>query len=87
MSEIAENRALFDLVADLAERLEARGASAPAMDLRNAVSISTAPTEVLGEVRIALRRLRDHPDELDAADVHQLRSALAYLDRILGRRR
>jgi hypothetical protein len=87
MSEIADNRALFDLVAEVAESLEAGGVSASATELRHAVSISTVPTEVLGEVRIVLRRLHEHPEALEATGAPELGSALGYLDRILGPQR
>ena len=78
------NTELYDTVEKLSKALQDAGQQLWSESLRDAMSISSVPGEILGEIRLQLRNLRGTqiPDRLGLNP--QLSEALAYLDRILG---
>lgn len=54
-------------------------------ELRDALSISTVPGEILGELRLALRRVRRHPLYAHGEIRAGVDEALDALDLALGR--
>ncbi|WP_050726528.1 hypothetical protein [Vulgatibacter incomptus] len=56
---IVSNQELFALVRELADILRDEGAEELADVLSDALSISSLPGEILGEIRVALRRVRE----------------------------
>ena len=57
---ISNNHELYSSVREIAKALEDAGAQNLANELRQALTVSSMPGEVLGEVRLALQRVRSH---------------------------
>ena len=81
---ISSNTELYVAVERLSRALQDAGQQQWGESLNGAMSISSVPGEVLGEIRLQLRNLRETqiPDRLGLTP--QLSEALAYLERILG---
>jgi hypothetical protein len=81
---LKNNNELYTLIDELCETLPRHGAAASADELKRALSVSSLPGEVLGEVGRALNRLArldpySHPDVRDRVD-----EAAAYLRAVLA---
>lgn len=81
---IHSNQDLFRLVERLVQQLEDAGDSQEAMALRDAMSISSVPGEVLEEVRAALERVRGTTRYASAGVQADVEDAVRYITRILG---
>ena len=81
---ISSNTELYVAVERLSKALQDAGQQQWGESLNDAMSISSVPGEVLGEIRLQLRNLRETqiPDRLGLTP--QLSEALAYLERIVG---
>jgi len=81
---IEDNNALYASVLELCRILEELGATALAGDLRGALSVSSLPGEVLGEIRLSLWRI--HDDKVySRVDVRrQVNEEIAYINKTLG---
>jgi hypothetical protein len=81
---ISSNTELYVAVERLSKALQDAGQQQWGESLNEAMSISSVPGEILGEIRLQLRNLRETqiPDRLGLTP--QLSEALAYLERILG---
>lgn len=81
---ISSNTELYVAVERLSRALQDAGQQQWGESLNGAMSIGSVPGEVLGEIRLQLRNLRETqiPDRLGLTP--QLSEALAYLERILG---
>ena len=79
---ITSNGQLYQAVTETAANLAERGMGKDADKLRNALSISTVPGEVLGAIRFTLQQIeRDRlPKELQ----QEIVSEIAYLNSTLG---
>jgi hypothetical protein len=82
---VEDNNELYSLVRDLCASLEELGARALARDLHGALSVSSLPGEVLGEIGLALKRIRDH-EAYRGLDLRaRVEEAIAYVEKALGR--
>jgi len=81
---ISSNSELYDAVEKLGKALQNAGQRQWSESLNDAISISCVPGEVLGEIRLQLRNLKETeiPDRLGLTP--QLSEALRYLEQILG---
>ncbi len=81
---ISNNSELYDAVAGLSKALKDAGQQQWGESLNDAMSISSVPGEILGEIRLQLRNLQKSgiPDRLGLTP--QLSEALAYLEQMLG---
>jgi|tagenome__1003787_1003787.scaffolds.fasta_scaffold17368431_1 hypothetical protein len=79
---ILSNNQLYDAVKETADGLEGLGMKDQADELRAALSISSLPGEILGEIRLALQRidLRVLPKVTE----YQIVSEKNYIDSVLG---
>lgn len=81
---ISSNTEFYDAVERLSKTLQDAGQLRWSESLKDAMSISSVPGEILGEIRLQLQNLRETeiPDRLGLTP--QLAEALAYLEQILG---
>lgn len=81
---IATNQELYDLVRETVSILHDAGEPKLAKDLHGALSISSLPGEILGEIRLALQRIRSWPvyERLDVR--RRVNDGIDYVDRVLG---
>jgi hypothetical protein len=80
---ISNNHELYEVVREAVEVLRDAGASELASDLQLALTISSMPGEILGEIRLVLRRIRSHPS-YERIDVRRrVDDGMQYLDRAL----
>ena len=81
---ISNNAELYDAVERLSKALQAAGQHERGESLSDAMSISSVPGEILGEIRLELQKLRktEIPEHLGLTS--QLSEAMAYLEQILG---
>jgi hypothetical protein len=64
--------------------LDEQGAGVLARDLRGALSASSLPGEVLGEIGLSLKRVRDHQTYTRLDVRRPVDEAIAYVDWALG---
>ena len=81
---ISDNDDLHRTIQYLSDQLRQGGENQRASALANALSISTAPGEILGESRLQLQILRSSRIPLRVGLDRSVHEALAYLDKILG---
>jgi hypothetical protein len=81
---IADNQELYEAVRETVAALREADASELASDLQSALTISSMPGEILGEIRLVLRRIRAHPiyKRLDVR--RRVDDGVDYVDRALG---
>ena len=79
---IKNNEDLYTTIESLIIELRAAGEEAWSSALNDAMSISTVPGEILGEIKLQLKKLRASrvPDGLNLKS--QIDEAISYLDRI-----
>ena len=82
-SLISNNEELFGVISALIDTLKHDGNPAKAEALQDALTISTVPGEVLGEIRLQLQNLKGAGAGLDAESRPSVDDALAYLNRVL----
>ncbi len=81
---IDNNEKLYETVRELGMALQDAGAADVASELHSALRISSMPGEVLGEVRIALQRVRTHT-AYGRLDIRKrVDEGIAYVNRALG---
>jgi len=78
---ILSNKQLYDAVKETAVGLEELGMKGHADGLRAALSVSTLPGEILGEIRLALQRieLSGLPKNIE----YEIVSEKTYIDSVL----
>lgn len=81
---VRSNQELFALVRELAGTIDNLGGPDTAKPLREALSISTLPGEVIGEVRIPLRHLRSLGVCQRQDVLHRIDQAIAYIGQAFG---
>jgi hypothetical protein len=81
---IQDNRELYAVVLELCESLQELGADALAVDLKGALSVSSLPGEVLGEIRLSLQRIREHEAYARLDVRRRVDDGIAYVDKALG---
>jgi hypothetical protein len=81
---IGSNDALYTKVEELSQILDRAGEGALASGLRDALAAGSLPGEILGETRIALRRVRTSPlyQRLDVRS--RVDEGIRYVDSVLG---
>jgi hypothetical protein len=81
---ITNNEDLYELIDNLSCRLRDAGETGWSDALKNALSISTVPGEILGETRLQLQKLRktNLPNQLNLAS--QINDGVSYIDHILN---
>jgi hypothetical protein len=78
---ILNNNDLYNAVLSTISRLEALGMEAVAKELRAALSISSMPGEILGEIRAVLQRITN---EKTAGEIsYEIESEITYVDSVL----
>lgn len=80
---IQSNKALYQEINSIIEILNSSGNKEYAQKLSNALSISTVPSEVLGESRLVLKELSETALPIKLNISTKLEEALKYLNRIL----
>jgi hypothetical protein len=81
---IEGNNSLYQTVSELGRLLEEGHAEALAAELRAALTISSLPGEILGEIRLALKSVRRHPIYM-RVDVRRIvDEGITYVDDALG---
>lgn len=82
---LEDDQALFVLVEDLATILDLGNLPDLASDIREALSASTSAGELLGEIRLSLRRLRNREIYSRRLEIRRrVDRALGYVDAVLG---
>ena len=81
---ISNNNELYSLIRNLANELQLRNEIKWSDALLQALSISTLPGEILGEIRLNLRRLKATDIMSRLQCERQVEDALQYLDTMLG---
>lgn len=81
---ITNNNALYSSVRELCRILEELDASDLASDLRGALSVSSLPGEVLGEIGLSLKRVRDHEAYTRLDIRRRVNEGIAYVNKALG---
>lgn len=81
---IASNQELHALVRALAVRLRVGGAAELAEQLLEALSLSSLPGEVLGQIRLVLHDVRAHPLCQPKEVRMSVDEGIEYVDRLLG---
>jgi len=82
---ISNNLQLYEFIRTLSQDLRASGKEQAASALEDALSISTVPGEILGEIRLQLRKLRSSTPKVEQSARQTVDDALNYLDSVLGR--
>jgi len=81
---ISNNHELYESVGALSQQLRSCGEVKWSSLLDDALSVSTLPGEVLGEIRLQLLNLR-HSEIPSGLELNaQIDDCLSYLDQILG---
>lgn len=80
---IQSNKDLYRSINEIIKTLKSAGKNKYASQLEEALSISTVPSEVLGEIRIALVKLNNSEFPKQLGIENEIQMALDYLDRIL----
>jgi hypothetical protein len=81
---ISNNCELYDAVEKLSKALQNAGQQQWSQSLNDALSISSVPGEILGEIRLQLRNLKETEISDHLGLTPQLSEALGYLEQILG---
>ena len=81
---ISNNSELYDAVEKLGKALQNAGQQQWSQSLNDALSISSVPGEILGEIRLQLRNLKETEISDHLGLTPQLSEALGYLEQILG---
>jgi hypothetical protein len=81
---IHDNQELYSVVLDLCKSLKELGANGLAADLQGALSVSSLPGEVLGEIGLSLKRVRDHEAYRRLEVRRRVDDGIAYVERALG---
>ena len=81
---ISNNYELYESIGALSQKLRSVGEWKWSSLLDDALSISTLPGEVLGEIRLQLLNLRDSEIPSGLELNAQIDDCLSYLNRILG---
>ena len=82
--QISNNEQLYSTVRAIITALHAHGDARAASDLRDALTLSTLPGEILGETRLALRAIRANDATLPEALRRDIHTAIAYIESVLG---
>jgi hypothetical protein len=82
--KLQSNKDLYDEVDRIATALVNAGETQRATDLRECLSISTVPGEILGTLRVNLQQLRREKAPTSLQLREPIDNALRYLDRVLG---
>jgi hypothetical protein len=78
------NEEFFNFIEKLVEELETKGEEYTVEAIRSAEEISTVTGEVLGALRLELRKLCDKKIYLHLNSKAEVEQALNYLDKVLG---
>jgi len=81
---IVDNSDLYSAIAALSQQLRSYGEEEWSSILDEALSISTLPGEILGEIRLQLLKLRASEVPMRLGLKWQIDDALSYLDHVLG---
>jgi hypothetical protein len=81
---ILDNENLYAIVQRLSAELREAGEEEWSSALNDAMTISTAPGEVLGEIRLQLQALRASKISAYSSWKDRIDEALSYLDSVLG---
>ena len=81
---INNNADLYDTVHSLRDKLREAGEEDWSLALDEALSISSVPGEILGELRLQLQRVRGGPVGNQLGLNGQIDEALSYLNQILS---
>lgn len=81
---IKNNSDLYAAVRQLSRALEELDATKLAQDLREALSISSLPGEVLGEIGLAMKAIRGHAVYSQWQVRSRVDEGINYIDRALG---
>jgi hypothetical protein len=81
---ISNNSELYDAVEKLSKALQNAGQQQWSQSLNDALSISSVPGEILGEIRLQLRNRKETEISDHLGLTPQLSEALGYLEQILG---
>jgi hypothetical protein len=82
---IQDNNAFYNSIEQISQELEIAGQHQWATSLREALSISTLPSEILGEARLQLRRLRTSNVSATLGFMGRIDEAIRYLNRVLDK--
>jgi hypothetical protein len=83
MKVMRDNYELFAIINEIIKALMTAGENDFSQQLEEALSISTVPGEILGEVRLRLREIPRYILVVAQVD-KKANTALKYLDKILG---
>lgn len=81
---IQDNEELYALVRNLSRELRNAGEERWSTEIDDALSISSAPGEILGATRLQLQRLRASQVPIRLGLTLEVDDAISYLDYILG---
>jgi len=81
---IENNNALYASVRMLCRILDELNATDLVSDLRGTLSVSSLPGEVLGEIRLSLRRVHDHKVYSRVDVGRHVDEGIAYINKTLG---
>lgn len=78
---ISSNNDLYGTVHGTISKFDSVGIQAAANELRAALSISSMPGEILGEIRLVLQKIKKEqmPDEIS----HEILSEITYINSVL----
>ncbi len=80
---ISNNKDLFERTEELIALFEKKNMKAFAQDLKNAMSSSTLPGEVLGEMRLTMEKIARTKDLSDKDICAKIEQSLQYLNKVL----
>jgi hypothetical protein len=80
---ISSNQDLYNGLEKLSIQLERSGGKDQSAKLKDAMAISSVPGEILGEIRLELRKLSTTTLGKEAEFDKKIRDMLSYLDKIL----
>ena len=78
---ILSNNDLYGAVRDTISRFDSFGMQAAANELRAALSISSTPGEILGEIRLVLYKVEQN--QIPADIYYEISSEMAYINSVL----
>jgi hypothetical protein len=81
---IRDNSDLYTAVRELCRILDGLGSTTLSENLRGALSISSLPGEVLGEIGLAMKAIRDDVSYSQLEVRTRVDECLAYVNRALG---
>jgi hypothetical protein len=81
---VSNNNELYDAIQALIRQLTSAGEEKWSAAMRDALSISSVPGEVLGETRLQLQQLRASPIVAQLHLEQQIDEGIRYLNDILG---